>query len=108
MNSADAGLDGLAPGERRLSDLWVGLPVDHAAGDLGSRWRVLSRRRVGTLLRAGIFLLVVVSSAADSTPHHAKQREHEPYHQHDDADGPQDRDLREKSDDEEYHSKCYH
>lgn len=52
--------------------------------------------------------LVVVRSPSDSAPHHAQQRENETYHHQDDADHPQDRDLGDEADDEEYHSKRYH
>jgi len=47
-------------------------------------------------------------SAADGATHHAEQRENQADHHQDDADRPQNRDLRDKTNNEEYHSECYH
>jgi hypothetical protein len=52
--------------------------------------------------------LVIMRPPPDSAPHHAEQRENQTYHDQDDADRPQDRDVSQKANDEEYHSKCYH
>jgi hypothetical protein len=52
--------------------------------------------------------LVIVRPPSDSAPHRAEQRENQAYHDQDDANRPQDRDVGQKADDEKYHSKCYH
>lgn len=52
--------------------------------------------------------LEVVRSASDSPPHHAEQRKNEADDDQGDADRPQDRDLGDEADDQEYHSECYH
>jgi hypothetical protein len=51
---------------------------------------------------------VVVRSPADSAAHHAEHHENQAYHHQDDSDRPQNRDLGQKADNQEYHSKCYH
>jgi hypothetical protein len=43
-------------------------------------------------------------SPADGAPHHAEHREYQSNHYQDDADRPQDRDLGNEADDQEYYS----
>ncbi|HUA49207.1 MAG TPA: hypothetical protein VMA77_28485 [Solirubrobacteraceae bacterium] len=52
--------------------------------------------------------LVVMRSTADGAPHHAEHREYQPDYYQDDANCPQDRDLGDEANDQEYYSECYH
>lgn len=50
----------------------------------------------------------IMSAASDTTAHHAEQHQDEADHQNNDPDRPQDRDLRDEADDEQYEAEDDH
>src|SRR5947209_12529617 len=84
------------------------LPLDHRCSNRAPPQLVRgssgARISLDRFTKPGDVRSVVVAAPSDSAPHAAEHHEDQADHQKDDPDGPQDRDLRDKSDDEEYYA----